>query len=89
MRHFGRWIRSFNVVPSERPGSCTGQFHADKSDFLRWWGKADMVVDDNEENIAGALSLGIQVALVPQPWNRSALTLPETLRTVTRFVRAD
>ncbi|HYA42703.1 MAG TPA: hypothetical protein VEF34_15475 [Syntrophobacteraceae bacterium] len=86
MRHFGRWIRSFNFVPSRRPADCSAQFHADKSDFLGWWGKADMVVDDKEENIAGALALGIRAALVPQPWNHSARTLTETLDAITEFV---
>jgi hypothetical protein len=86
MRHFGRWIKSFNLVPSKRPGDCPGQYCATKADFLRWWGKADLVLDDNEENVAGVMSLGIRAVLVPKPWNSSALTLAETLRTVTRFV---
>jgi hypothetical protein len=86
MRHFGCWVQSFNIVPSPRDGDCSRQFHATKADFLRWWGKADMLVDDNEENIAGALSLGIRAVLVPKPWNHSALTLAETLHTITRFV---
>jgi hypothetical protein len=86
MRHFGRWIRSFNVVPSKRPGDNSCQFHADKFEFLRWWGKADMLVDDNEENVADARALGIRATLVPRPWNRSALALDEMLHAVTEYV---
>ena len=56
---------------------------------FEWWGKADMLVDDNGENIAGALSLGIRTVLVPRPWNRSSLTLAETLQVITRFVEGD
>ena len=56
MRNFGRWIRSFNVIPSSRPRIEATQYHISKFDFLRWWDKADILVDDSEENIAGALS---------------------------------
>ena len=87
MRHFGRWIRSFNLVPSQRARNQAGQDRLKtKGDFLRWWGKADMLVDDNEENLAAALSLNIHAALVPQPWNSSRLSLTDTLQTITEFV---
>ncbi|SPF48688.1 conserved hypothetical protein [Syntrophobacter sp. SbD1] len=85
MSNFGRWIHSFNVVPSPRPGQPTGQSHAAKSDFLRWWGKGDVLVDDNPDNIAGALSLGMKAVLVPRPWNRSTLNLDETLDALTEL----
>jgi hypothetical protein len=85
MRNFGRWIRSFNVVPSPRHGIETAQYHGDKSDFLGWWGKADILVDDSEENIAGAVSLGIRAVLFPRPWNRSVLTIKETLEVITQM----
>jgi len=79
MRNFGRWIRSFNVVPSPRPGEDFAGGHKTKSDFLRWWGKGDILVDDNEDNIAGAASLGMHAVLFPRPWNKSSLTVKETL----------
>lgn len=85
MRNFGRWIRSFNVIPSPRPGMEAHQYHGAKSDFLGWWGKADILVDDSEENVAGAASLGIRAVLFPRPWNRSVLTIKETLEIITRM----
>jgi len=85
MRNFGLWIRSFNVIPSPRPGIEAAQYHGAKSDFLGWWGKADILVDDSEENIAGAVSLGIQAVLFPRPWNRSVLTIKETLEIITQM----
>jgi hypothetical protein len=86
MRHFGRWIRSFNVIPSVRPGTEAAQYHMSKSDFLGWWGKADILVDDSEENIAGALSLGMDAVLVPRPWNQSGQTMNEALEELTELV---
>ena len=85
MRNFGRWIRSFNVIPSPRPGIEAAQYHSTKLDFLGWWGKADILVDDNEQNIAGALSLGMKAVLFPRPWNRSALTIKEALEIITQM----
>ncbi|MFZ2448637.1 MAG: hypothetical protein WAW37_19930 [Syntrophobacteraceae bacterium] len=88
MRNFGRWIRSFNVIPSPRPGVDAARRHLTKSDFLGWWGKADILVDDSEENIAGAVSLGIQAVLIPRPWNRSAQTLRQALDELTELALA-
>jgi len=86
MRNFGRWIRSFSMVPSQRPGVDTGGNHSSKTEFLRWWGKGDILVDDSEENVTGALSLGLQAVLFPRPWNRAELTIPETLIRLTEMI---
>jgi FMN phosphatase YigB (HAD superfamily) len=68
LRHFGAYIRAFGVVPC-RSGAGTPHYDEQKSDFLAWWGKADLLVDDNRENIAAAAELGIRGVLFPQPWN--------------------
>ncbi|MGA3113147.1 MAG: hypothetical protein ABSF90_01805 [Syntrophobacteraceae bacterium] len=86
MRNFGRWIRSFNVIPSSRPGIEAARYHTSKSDFLGWWGKADILVDDSEENIAGAISLGINTVVVPRPWNQSGQTMNEALEELAELV---
>jgi len=78
-RHFGAWIRSFNFVPSMRIHENIPAFHNTKADFLRWWQQADIFVDDNPVNLAGAETLGIQTVCIPQPWNSSKHTLAETL----------
>jgi len=86
MRHFGLWIRSFHVIPSPRPGIEAACYHAAKSDFLRWWGKGDILVDDSPGNADGARALGIHAVVIPQPWNGSARSLREALAELTEAV---
>ena len=83
MRHFGRWIRSFHMVPSPRQGEQIPVYDESKEDFLRWWGRVDILVDDNPLNVASAQALGIQAILIPRPWNQSQLTLAEALDVLT------
>jgi hypothetical protein len=83
MRHFGRWIRSFHVVPSSRPGEELPAYDLSKEDFLRWWGKIDIMVDDSQLAVVAAQSLGIRTVLMPRPWNRGRLTLAEALSSLT------
>lgn len=79
-KHFGQWIRSFNIVPSHREGSGVFQYDQTKADFLTWWGKADIVVvDDNSTTIRAMRDLGIPAVLAPRPWNSSHQTLAEAL----------
>ena len=85
MRHFGWWIRSFSIVPSVRAGEVAPIYDNSKQDFLRWWGKADILVDDNAMNIAAAQELGISTVLIPRPWNGSQLTLADALETLAGF----
>jgi hypothetical protein len=85
LKNFGRWIQSFSVVPSMRSPEQDTQTHADKVEFLRWWGKGDVLVDDNPQNVAGALSIGMDAVLIPRPWNRSGLSLQEALETLTKL----
>jgi hypothetical protein len=86
MNHFGRWIRSFNVVATPRPLDPPASFPATKAEFLRWWGRCDLLIDDCEQNCAGAKALGIRTLLFPRPWNSSALARVEALRLITDFV---
>lgn len=67
--HFGKWIRSFNYVPSFRTGDNIPSYDADKGDFLAWFRNAQILIDDNEGNIAKAKSLGMSTCLFPRPWN--------------------
>jgi hypothetical protein len=77
--HFGRWIRSINFVPSFRLGTDLPVYDQTKVDFLHWFGKADLFVDDNQAYIEEASKLGIQTVLFPQPWNKSKLSIDDTL----------
>jgi FMN phosphatase YigB (HAD superfamily) len=83
MKNFGCWIRSFNIIPSARPGMEKNHYLGSKSEFLSWWGKGDILVDDSEENVAGALSIGMEAVLIPRPWNRTNLSMTEALEALT------
>jgi hypothetical protein len=80
-RHFGTYLRSFGAVPSRLAPSAP-VYDRDKCDFLRWFGKADLLIDDSEENIRAAESLGIRSILYPQPWNGCSRTVAETLQSL-------
>jgi hypothetical protein len=74
LKHFGKWIRSFHFVPSPRSGEKIPAYDRSKADFLTWFGKADVLVDDSEQNIREAAKAGVQGFLVAQPWNHGLKT---------------
>lgn len=82
-RHFGTYIRAFGVVPS-RLAAGAPHYDVTKGDFLRWFGRADILVDDSEENLASAEKLGIRGVLYPQPWNRCSQTPEAVLASISR-----
>lgn len=88
IRHFGSWIRCFGVVPSrESPGAPV--YDRNKIDFLKWLRTGDILIDDTDENIAGADSYGMKTFQVAQPWNKSNLTTSEMLSQVTLLAVGD
>jgi len=69
LTHFGEWIRTFHFVPSYR-ATCEIQVYDEtKQEFLKWIQQVDCLVDDNEDNIKGAKSVGVKGLLFPRPWN--------------------
>jgi hypothetical protein len=87
-RHFGKYVRCFGVVPA-RSDPAVPLYDKDKGDFLRWFGRADVLVDDSETNLEAAGSLGIRCVLYPQPWNKNSGTVGEALQLLTDLVEAD
>jgi hypothetical protein len=85
MCNFGQWIRSFNLVPSPRHNEQIPDYDQSKEEFLHWWGKGDILVDDSPLNVATAHALGLQTVLIPRPWNQSQLTLGEALDVLTKL----
>jgi hypothetical protein len=79
LRNFGQWVRSFNFVPSERVHQPTIGYDRSKIDFLNWWGKADIFIDDNPYLVKTAQENGIQSYLLSQPWNQNQQTTAEFL----------
>lgn len=74
MKHFGAWIRCFGVVPSR---SISGEpvYDRTKGDFLKWLKCGDILIDDADDNVRDAESLGLKTFQVAQPWNKSTLTI--------------
>ncbi len=85
-KNFGRWIRTFHFVPSRRENINVPDYDIDKSDFLKWFGKVDILVDDNEKNINNAKKWGISVILFPAQWNSSKLSKEEALKLINRMM---
>lgn len=78
-KKFGKWIRSFNFVPSKRNGENHPVYHKNKKEFLNWIKKVDILIDDNKDNIEEAESLGIKGILISRPWNTGGYTIKEVL----------
>jgi hypothetical protein len=85
MKHFGNWIRSFNVVPSPRADAPHVQYDRSKAEFLDWLGTPDMMIDDNPKTIAEVGRSCIGTLLWPQPWNDSRLTPAQALEALARM----
>lgn len=78
-RYFGIWIRGFYFIPAKREAEDIIKYDNDKGAFLKWFGKADIFIDDSPENIKNAGKLGIKSILMPRPWNKSRLNINETM----------
>jgi hypothetical protein len=86
-RHLGAYIRGFGVAPA-RLAAGVPVYDRHKADFLRWLGRADVLVDDSEENLRAAAELGVRGVLYPQPWNRSSRTVQEVLESLAQLAEA-
>ncbi|MDD5584804.1 MAG: hypothetical protein PHV55_07095 [Candidatus Omnitrophica bacterium] len=82
LKYFGLWIRTFHFVPSVRTGLEIPHYDAHKNDFIKWFGKIDVLIDDNEENINRCIESGTKGILFPRPWNSSRLTIAQTLELI-------
>jgi hypothetical protein len=85
MRHFGHWIRSFNVVPSPRAGTSHPQYDQSKAEFLAWLGPSHMMIDDNPATVLEMNRRSLPALLWPQPWNDQSVTPAEVLETLARL----
>lgn len=87
LEYFGTWIRSYNVIPSKRPGQSLPLYDKTKIEFLNWLGKASILVEDDEANLKSAYEAGYQVIGIPQPWNNIRCSLDEALAQLTADVK--
>lgn len=68
-RHFGRWIRTFHVVPTPRPRPAAPRYDSTKADFIRAIGGCDYFIDDSPANAEAVRATGARCLLAPRPWN--------------------
>jgi hypothetical protein len=67
-RYFGNYIRVIGMVPSRvRQDAPMEEQHPE--DYVEWWSRGDILVDDNRSNIEAAGRIGVCGVLFPQPWN--------------------
>lgn len=69
LNNFGEWIRTYHFVPSYRDSCRAPSYDTDKGSFLKWFEKVDYLIDDSEENIRHAQSVGVKGIIFPRPWN--------------------
>jgi hypothetical protein len=87
MRHFGKWIRSFNFVPSLRKeDENTPAYDKSKVDYLKRMNRIDLLVEDSEINIREAEESGIKGMLIGKPWNKSNLSVADALLQINRLL---
>lgn len=85
MKHFHKWIHSFNIVPSYRVNDNVVRNDKTKKEFLERERNVDIFIDDNEKNIEDAKELGIKTFLVAQPWNSNGLKIEKILIELTKI----
>lgn len=88
LRHFGRWIRDFAVIPAVRPDADLPIYDVDKGSWLVRLGASAVLVDDSPTNLAAAAAVGTSAVCWPRPWNGSGSSVAETLRALTRLIQA-
>ena len=86
LKNFGRWIRTFNFIPSLRVDDAAPEYDRSKADYLKWSSKVDVLVEDSEDNISQAKELGIKGILVARPWNKSNLSVKEALTELNKLL---
>jgi hypothetical protein len=87
LRHFGKWIRTFHFVPSPRSEENIPDYDLHtKADFIKWHGKIDALIDDNQEHIGQVHQMGLKGVLISRPWNAGQNSLSSVLATLAGFV---
>jgi hypothetical protein len=83
-KNFGGFIRTFTFVPIRLDPNFPN-YDTSKKEFLQWLNKADIFIDDNEDNVNSANSIGIRGILYPQPWNSCRQTPREILNWLANY----
>lgn len=86
VKNFGRWIRSFNFIPSSRIGDNVTEYDSTKTDYLRWLNKIDVLVEDSDQNIREAGKIGVKGILIKRPWNKGDLSVKAALAEINKII---
>lgn len=86
MRHFGTWIRTFHFIPTPRAGQALPKYETSKAEYLAWLAKVDVFIDDTSENVDPCPGLGVDVVLMPRPWNRAPGGIADGLAKLDRIL---
>lgn len=87
LRYFGRWIRSFQVVPSFREGENLPALDRSKGEALARWRQVDVFLDDDDKNLASVPHGRTETLQIARPWNRCTTSLHDTLARLTLSIR--
>jgi len=82
-RHFGDWIRTFAFIPSPRIGENIPLYDSTKAQYLNWLEKADIFIEDNQNNVDAIGQTKIKSFIVAQPWNNSKIQIGQILTAIT------
>jgi 5'(3')-deoxyribonucleotidase len=84
LKHFGRWIRSFNFIPSPRKSDTHKVNLTSKKEYIQQIiPNAEFFIDDTLSNLHGIEEIGVKAILFPAPWNASAkLSMQECLKQI-------
>ncbi|RLB80363.1 MAG: hypothetical protein DRH15_07640 [Deltaproteobacteria bacterium] len=85
-KHFGRWIRTFAFVPSERPNQSLPVYEKTKYDYVKWIGQGDVIIDDNPDNLTAFSNIGMVLLGIRRPWNPHGLLISDALKRLTQLI---
>lgn len=86
-KNFGKWIRGFFSVPSEREEDRALPILRSKKDILKHFKKVDIFIDDREENVEEGKKFAKKSLLFPAPWNKNRkLEVSKFLKKLTRQI---
>jgi len=84
---FGKWIRGFFSVPSEREEDKALPILRYKKDILKHFKRIDIFIDDREENVEEGKEFAKKSLLFPAPWNKNrGLEISKFLKKLTRQI---
>lgn len=68
---FGEWIRNYVVIPNHTDKYHEYKYFQSKAQWMDWFGKVDIYIDDNEKSIkqVNEICPKVKTICIKQPWN--------------------